>query len=158
MIGKSRGCVSYFELGFKSTKSLLPALTGVAVEVDIVGQYCLYCLLSRTNRLLRPSDKCFSSKRPEEEKKGQKRLLFLRFMANRLVSFGARKTTSKEKINFLPLLDIALVVPTLTIYNVFFQLLLFCILVIPSTTCPVALKSAKKVQKFVKSLFTKKNM
>ena len=40
----------------------------------------------------------------KREKKGQKRLLFLRFMANRLVSFGARKTTSKEKINFLPLL------------------------------------------------------
>ena len=72
MIGKSRGCVSYFELGFKSTKSLLPALTGVAVEVDIVGQYCLYCLLSRTNRLLRPSDKCYQAKAREKKKKVKK--------------------------------------------------------------------------------------
>ena len=50
MIGKSRGCVSYFELGFKSTKSLLPALTGVAVEVDIVGQYVLPLLSIEQNK------------------------------------------------------------------------------------------------------------
>ena len=76
MIGKSRGCVSYFELGFKSTKSPLPALTGVAVEVDIVGQYCLYCLLSRTNRLLRPSDKCsFQAKGQKRKKRSKKALI-----------------------------------------------------------------------------------
>ena len=75
MIGKSRGCVSYFELGFKSTKSLLPALTGVAVEVDIVGQYCLYCLLSRTNRLLRPSDKCYQAKAREKKRRSKKALI-----------------------------------------------------------------------------------
>ena len=117
--------------------------------------YCFYCLLSRTNRLLRPSDKCFSSKRPEEErKKGQKRLLFLRFMANRLVSFGARKTTSKEKINFLPLLHRACCTNSNYLQCVFFQQFLFCILVIPSS---IYLPSCSKICKKIREItFTKK--